>query len=157
MKKIVCALMLLCATVAFGQDKEIVPAEKGVVYGTPAANSALTIPAEELEQKATAAEYTGRVTGKVTEVCQAMGCWFKLQKKDGTTLMVKTKDHAFLLPQSLVGKTVAVDGTAKVKEVSEAQRRHLAEDAGKTKAEIEKIKGAQKEVQLVAAGVQVLD
>jgi hypothetical protein len=86
-----------------------------------------------------------------------MGCWFKIEKKDGTALMVKTKDHGYFLPQSLVGKTVAVDGVAKVKEVTEAQRRHLAEDAGKSKAEIEKIKGAQKEVQLVAAGVQVLE
>jgi hypothetical protein len=157
MKQLFFYLLLLCATAAFGQDDDIKPAAKGVVYGTPANNVTAAISAEELAQKTAGAEYSGRITGKVTEVCQAMGCWFKIEKKDGTALMVKTKDHGYFLPQNLVGKTVAVDGVAKVKEVTEAQRRHLAEDAGKTKAEIEKIKGTQKGVQLVAAGVQVLD
>lgn len=157
MKKLLSALLLFTATFSYAQDKEIKPAAKGVVYGSAAAQDAAAISTDELEQKAAAAEYTGRVTGKVTEVCQSMGCWFKLSKTDGTTLMVKNKDHGFFLPQSLVGKTVAVDGTATVKEVSEAQRRHLAEDGGKSKAEIEKIKGAEKQVQLIAAGVKVLD
>ena len=40
---------------------------------------------------------------------------------------------------------------------SEAQRKHFAEDGGKSKEEIEKIKGAEKQVQIVAAGVKVLD
>jgi hypothetical protein len=157
MKQLTLCLLLLCATALFAQDNEITPAKKGVVYGTPASNSATAISADELGNKVADAEYSGRITGKVTEVCQAMGCWFKIEKKDGTALMVKTKDHGYFLPQSLVGKTVAVDGVAKVKEVTEAQRRHLAEDAGKSKTEIEQIKGAEKEVQVVAAGVQVLD
>lgn len=157
MKQLLFSLLLLCATAAIAQDNDIAPAAKGVVYGTPVSQAVAAIGADELEQKAGTADYSGRITGKVTEVCQAMGCWFKIQKKDGTALMVKTKDHGYFLPQSLVGKTVVVDGVAKVKEVSEAQRRHLAEDAGKPKAEVEKIKGAVKEVQVVAAGVQVLD
>jgi hypothetical protein len=44
-----------------------------------------------------------------------------------------------------------------VKDVSEAQRRHLAEDAGKKAEEIGKIKGSTQEVQVVAKGVEVLD
>ncbi len=144
MKQLIFSLLLLCATASFAQDKDIKPAAKGVVYGMPASNGPVAISADELQQKAATSEYSGRITGKVTEVCQAMGCWFKIEKGDGTALMVKTKDHGFFLPQSLVGKTVAIDGVAKVKEVTEAQRRHLAEDAGKPKAEIEKIKGAKK-------------
>jgi len=54
---------------------------------------------------------------------------------------VKAKDHAFLMPKDIVGKTVVAEGEATVKEVSEAMRKHLAEDAGKSKEEIEKIKG----------------
>lgn len=157
MKRLLSSLLLLCATAAFAQEKDITPAAKGVVYSIPASGVATAIGADELEQKAATSEYNGRITGKVTEVCQAMGCWFKIQKKDGTALMVKTKDHRYFLPQSLVGKTVAIDGTAKVKEVTEAQRRHLAEDAGKPKEEIEKIKGTEKAVQVTAASVQVLD
>lgn len=156
MKKLFSAGMLVLALQAGAQEKTITPAAKGVVYGAPVATGAKAITTDELEQKAAAAEYNGLVTGTVTEVCQSMGCWFKLRKSDGSSLMVKNKDHAFFLPQSLVGKTVAVEGSARVKEVTEAQRRHLAEDAGKPKNEIEKIKGNTREVQLIASGVQVL-
>ncbi|MFN2458851.1 MAG: DUF4920 domain-containing protein [Chitinophagaceae bacterium] len=72
-------------------------------------------------------------------------------------MKVKSKDHAFFMPQDLVGRTVVVEGTASVKEVSEEKRKHFAEDAGKTKEEIKKIKGSEKEVQFIAKGVQVLD
>jgi len=36
-------------------------------------------------------------------------------------------------------------------------RKHYAEDAGKSKEEIAKIKGAEKDVQFSAKGVKVLD
>jgi hypothetical protein len=158
MKKVLCSLaILLVAFCSQAQDKDIAPAAKGVVYGTIAPAQTTAVSADEIENKITGAEYSGRITGKVTEVCQAMGCWFKLQKADGTSLVVKTKDHSFFLPQNLVGKTVTVDGTAKIKEVTEAQRKHFAEDGGKSKEEIEKIKGSEKQVQVVAAGVQVMN
>lgn len=128
--------MILSFSAAGAQEKELAPAQKGTTYGTVAVTNTVTITPDELEQKASSNEYNGRITGKVTEVCQAMGCWFKIEKGDGTTLMVKTKDHSFFLPQNLVGKTVAIDGTAKIKEVSEAQRKHFAEDGGKSKEEI---------------------
>ncbi len=41
--------------------------------------------------------------------------------------------------------------------MSEDKRKHFAEDAGKSKAEIKKIKGSEKEIQFVASGVKVLD
>jgi hypothetical protein len=31
----------------------------------------------------------------VAEVCKAEGCWIRLQKADGTTMMVRAKDHSF--------------------------------------------------------------
>ncbi len=158
MKKLLFSLLALSVVVAAqAQDSDIKPAAKGVTYGTVAAAQQTAIPVDELDAKMANNEFSGRITGKVTEVCQAMGCWFKVQKGDGTTVMIKTKDHSFFLPQNLVGKTVAVDGIAKIKEVTEAQRRHFAEDGGKSKEEIEKIKGSEKGVQVVAAGVKVLD
>jgi hypothetical protein len=90
-------------------------------------------------------------------VCKAEGCWIRLQKADGSSMMVRAKDHAFLMPENIVGKTVLVDGSAMVKEVSEEMRKHYAEDAGKSKAEIAKIKGPDKDVQFSARGVKVLD
>ncbi len=61
------------------------------------------------------------------------------------------------MPENLTGKNVLIEGTANVKEVSEDKRKHFAEDAGKSKAEIKKIKGSEKEIQFVASGVKVLD
>jgi hypothetical protein len=79
-----------------------------------------------------------------------------LKKDDGSLLLVRSKDHAFFMPVNLVGKTVVVEGEAQVKEVSEAQRRHYAEDAGKSKEEIEKITGAERQIVFMATGVKVL-
>ena len=81
----------------------------------------------------------------------------RLEKADGTSLMVKTKDHAFFMPLNIVGRTVVVEGTASAQQVTEAKRRHLAADAGKSKKEQQKIKGAATEVQFEATGVTVLD
>jgi hypothetical protein len=158
MKKILFAAAILFTLSAHAQDSsDIKPAAKGVVYGEAITAEGAALSPADLQAKLAAGAFEGKVTGRVKEVCKSMGCWIKLEKADGTTLMVKSKDHGFFMPQNLVGKTVVIEGTANVKEVTEAQRKHLAEDAGKSKAEIGKIKGAQKEVQFVAKGVEVVD
>lgn len=138
------------------QDKEKVQAAKGVVYGTVSEETSAVSP-DDISTKLVNDQYTGQLKGKVVEVCMAEGCWIRLQRKDGTSMMVRSKDHAFLMPENIVGKTVLVEGSATVKEVTEAMRKHYAEDAGKSKAEIAKIKGAEKDVQFSAKGVKVLD
>lgn len=158
MKKILFSALILLASAAYAQDaSEIKPAAKGVVYGEALSASSVLIHVNELNLQANNEQFRGRMTGKVTEVCKSMGCWIKLEKADGTTLTVRSKDHGFFMPQDLVGHTVAVEGEASVKEVSEEVRRHMAEDAGKSKAEIKKIKGATKQAEFVAKGVEVLD
>lgn len=157
MKKIFFSLCLFAALGAAAQDAEVKPAAKGVVYGDATVSEGTTTNVNDLQSKMAGAAFEGKVQGRVKEVCKAMGCWIRLEKADGTTLMVKSKDHAFTVPQDLIGHTVVVDGTASVKEVSEEKRRHFAEDAGKSKAEIKKIKGSEKEVQFVARSIQVVD
>jgi hypothetical protein len=157
MKKLFFSFLVVLAVSAHAQDGDIKPAAKGVVYGEAIATSGTALTPTDLQAKLANGVFEGKVTGKVKEVCKSMGCWIKLEKADGTTLMVKSKDHGFFMPQDLVGKTVVLEGTASVTEVSEAKRKHLAEDAGKSKDEIKKIKGAQKEVQFIAKGVEVLD
>jgi hypothetical protein len=155
--------VLLSAAVFFSlatkaqQNEAIQPAAKGVVYGAAITTNGAVVDVNSLQSKLTDGAFEGKVTGKVKEVCKSMGCWMTLEKADGSTVMVKTKNHAYFMPQNLVGKTVVVEGAAAAKEVSEAQRKHLAEDAGKSKEEISKIQGAQTEVQVVAKGVEVLD
>jgi hypothetical protein len=156
MKQISLSLLLFLALGAAAQTKEKTPAAKGVVYGV-VANEKLPATPDELPAKLVNNQYEGQLKAKVVEVCKAEGCWIKVQKKDGTAMLVRAQDHAFLMPENIVGKTVLIDGSATVKETSEEMRRHYAEDAGKSKEEIAKIKGAEKDIQFSAKGVKVLD
>jgi hypothetical protein len=112
---------------------------------------------DDLSNRLVENAFSGQIKGKVAEVCKAEGCWIRLQKADGTTMMVRAKDHAFLMPENIVGKTVLIEGDATVKEISEELRKHYAEDGGKSKEEIAKIKGSEKSVEFAAKGVKVLD
>lgn len=150
-------LALLALSLGAGaQDKEKVPAAKGVVYGKVSEEAAPVTP-DELPARLVNNAFEGQVKGKVVEVCRAEGCWIRVQKADGSSMLVRSKDHAFLMPENIVGKTVLIEGNATVKEVSEEMRKHYAEDAGKPKEEIAKIKGPEKDVQFSARGVKVLD
>ncbi len=115
------------------------------------------IKADDLESNLENNKYEGLVSGKVVEVCLEKGCWLRLEKADGTTLMVKAVDHGFAVPKDLVGKTVLAEGKAFVKEISEKQRKHFEKDAGKSKREIAKIKGSSKEIMFMANGVKVVE
>ena len=150
------ALFTIAAGAQEMHEKEKTQAAKGVVYGTVAEEKNV-VSADDLKSKLVNDKFEGQVKGKVIEVCKAEGCWIKLQRADGTSMMVRAKDHAFLMPENIVGKTVLVEGHATVKEVSEDMRKHYAEDAGKSKEEIAKIKGAEKDVQFAAKGVKILD
>jgi hypothetical protein len=156
MKKLLFSVLILITVAAHAQHKEKTPAAKGVVYGVVSEEKNL-INADELKSKLVNDQFQGQVKAKVVEVCKAEGCWIKVQRAGGSALMVRAKDHAFLMPENIVGKTVLIEGTATVKEVSEDMRRHYAEDAGKSKKEIAQIKGPEKDVQFTATGVKVLD
>jgi hypothetical protein len=156
MKSIIILMLIGFTLSTNAQIKEKVPAAKDVVYGQVSEEASPVI-VDELASKLVDNTFTGQIKGKVAEVCKAEGCWIRLQKADGTSMMVRAKDHAFLMPENIVGKTVLVEGSATVKETSEEMRKHYAEDAGKSKKEIAKIKGSEKSVEFAAKGVKVLD
>ena len=147
---LICSLAL--STMAWAQPKS---AEKGVTYGA-GTTEAGAIAATDLERNLKENKYEGKVSGKVIDVCQEKGCWMKLEKANGQTMMVKFKDYAFFMPKDIIGKNVVVDGEASVKETSVKQLRHYAKDAGKPEEEIKKITEPKKELQFVAKGVLVL-
>jgi len=156
MKKIFFSALILLAVGVSAQDKEKVQAAKGVVYGEISEESKPISP-DEIKTKLVDDKFEGQVKAKVTEVCKAEGCWIKVERKDGTSMMVRAKDHKFLMPENIVGKMVLIEGNATIKEVTEEMRKHYAEDGGKSKEEIAKIKGSEKDVQFAAKGVKVLD
>ena len=93
---------------------------------------------------------------EVLEVCQAKGCWMRLALPQGEAVMVRFKDYGFFVPKDLAGSEVIVQGRAFISEVSEADRKHLAEDGGATADEISAIQGSVREYGFEASGVQVL-
>jgi hypothetical protein len=154
MKSILSVLLCIVLSAAL-HAQAISPAEKGTTYGKGTTANG-SIPVDAIDKNIKDNRFEGKITGKVTEVCQEKGCWMKIQKQNGETLMVKFKDYGFFMPKDIVGKEVVLEGEATVKEVSVKQQKHYAEDAGKSKEEIAKIKSPKKELQFVASGVLVL-
>jgi len=131
------------------------PANKGMTFGEKTTAEG-AIAANDLGSKLKGAETAEvKVTGKVVEVCKAEGCWLRMETASGP-MLIKMKDHAFLVPLSMNGKTIVAEGTATLKETSVEMLRHYAEDAGKSKAEIEAIKEPKKEITMQAKGILVL-
>jgi hypothetical protein len=98
-----------------------------------------------------------KVTGKVSAVCKAKGCWMTMisEKPGQPDMRVTFKDYAFFMPKDIVGKTVVIDGFALVETTSVADQRHYAEDAGQSKEEIAKITTPKREMTFEAAGVVI--
>lgn len=154
MKPIVSLLMAISLSFsAFAQEPTAAAA--GVTYGAgTTAESAISV--QDLPGKMKENAFQGKITAVVTEVCQEKGCWMKIQREKNTPMMVKFKDYGFFMPKNIVGQKVVLEGVATEKEISIDQLRHYAEDAGKSKAEIKKIKKPQKDIQFTASGVLVL-
>lgn len=153
-------LVLLLGAAVFSQTlmaQDAESAKPGVVYGSFSEKGKTPISVNELEKTIGESKYDGKVQGKVVEVCKAMGCWAKLERADGSTVMIKVKDHEFAMPLDLIGRVVVAEGSAEVKVTSVSMLKHYAEDGGKSKEEIDKIKEPKKEVLMTVKGVKVVE
>lgn len=100
-----------------------------------------------------------KVKATVNEVCQAKGCWMTLSSPDSKAeeMMVKFKDYGFFVPKDIAGREVIIEGHAFREVTPVDELRHYAEDAGKSKEEIEKINTPKEEYKFLASGVLLLD
>lgn len=148
----------VCLIVSIAHAQQTIPsAQVGTHYGSPIeAEGAISVDALEstLQRKKI---YSGKVTGEVVQVCQKKGCFLTLKReKDQEPILVRFTDYAFFVPEDIAGKTVVLEGRAKVKETSVAWQQHYAEDMGKSKAEIAKINQPKRDISFVADGVLVV-
>jgi hypothetical protein len=97
-----------------------------------------------------------QLEGWISQVCQAEGCWMKLRNDGGEDILVKFKDHSFLIPKDLAGNAALVHGNATRKVIPVEERRHMAEDAGVSKEEIAKITEPKEEIRIEATGTVVI-
>jgi len=146
MKNILFFLALFTATAAFGQTTY---GEKTTVDGA--------IPASSLTSKMQSHRSLAiKLTGTVTSVCQREGCWLMVDIGGGEMMRVRFKDHAFVVPKDISGKTVVLDGRAYTSTTSVDMLRHYAMDAGKSKDEIEKITEPEVNLNYEARSVVVM-
>lgn len=130
------------------------PSGRGAVYGSkPQLNQTLSL--AEVQKRAAQLEGRDvRIAGNITGICPKKGCWLRLEDGD-QEVFVKFKDYSFFVPRHLSGHPVALEGRVKVETVSEAERRHYAEDAGKSPEEIAKIVGDEIQLTMLAHSVTI--
>ena len=164
MKKFIFLLVLGFSTVAFAQQAEHKgpPPGKALVgdsYGASVNADAKTVSTKKLQKKLKKSDKVDNtvVKGKVKEVCKAEGCWLTLETDNGERFFVKNKDHAFLVPLALEGKSVVVEGSAEKKITSVKELKHFAEDAKKPQSEIDAITKPKEEVRMQATGIKVVE
>ncbi|MCJ7468082.1 MAG: DUF4920 domain-containing protein [Maribacter sp.] len=94
-----------------------------------------------------------KFNARVIDVCQAKGCWMKLQLAHGKEVMVRFKNYAFFVPKNIAGKEVVVNGLAFVEDMSIEDQKHFAMDEGRTSNEIAQIIRPKRTYSFEADGV----
>ncbi len=91
--------------------------------------------------------------GIIKQVCQKKGCFFMLSAGE-KNIRVTFKDYKFFVPTDAAGTKVQLTGIFRIKDISEDQAKHYAKDAG---GDASKVMGPQKEYNIVAASVKIID
>lgn len=149
---VVCGFVLVVTSVvAMGGEKE-----EFITYGANAKVSEKIVTLEDAIKPENVGKVL-RISASIKQTCEKKGCWMVLT--DGKReVRITFKDYAFFVPkdQDVVrGKKAIAYGIISEKVLSEGKAKHYAEDAGKSKKEIAKIKGDQKEFTMVAESVSI--
>ena len=156
MKKITLTLAIIICSYFINAQPPAGHAKHGDTYGakiTEAGAINITEVPAMLKTKDTVAV---KVIAKVENSCSKKGCWMNLVIDDKNKAFVKMKDYGFFVPTEIAGKTIVLDGIAFTEQTSVAELKHYAEDAKKSKAEIDAIKESKKEIRFLANGILVI-
>ena len=97
------------------------------------------------------------VLGEIIDVCPKKGCWMNV-KVNTDTVFVKFKDYGFFVPKSgIEGKQVLMSGKIFRDTITVERLRHYAEDAKKSKDEIELITAPEYKINMIANAVAIRD
>ncbi|MCC6590821.1 MAG: DUF4920 domain-containing protein [Bryobacterales bacterium] len=102
---------------------------------------------------------TVQVKGKVTEVCQMMGCWMALvDPESAKSVRIKVNDGVIVIPKEAVGKMAVAEGPLNklqlTKEQAIGRAKHEAEEQGR-KFDPSTITSGQTIYQIQASGIIV--
>jgi hypothetical protein len=83
-------------------------------------------------------DYVGKtvqVQGKITAVCQMMGCWMELTNEAGQMVRIKVEDGVIVFPKDSAGKMAIAEGkftkTVLTREQAVAAAKEAAEESGR--------------------------
>ena len=98
-------------------------------------------------------DYNVKIEGEILSSCPMKGCWMKIRaEKD--TILVRFKDYGFFAPKAgIEGDKAIINGKMSIETLSVELLRHYAEDAGKSKDDIEKIIKPEVSLTFLADGV----
>jgi len=96
-----------------------------------------------------------KLEATIQSVCQKKGCWMNVDLGEGKSMMVRFKDYGFFVPMDASGRKAVMEGRAFREVLSVDMLRHYAEDAGKSKEEIEKITEPETRLSFEASGVLI--
>ncbi len=103
---------------------------------------------------------TVQVKGKITEVCQNMGCFMYLADADGKKIRIKVRDGEIVFPKDGAGKTAVAEGKfvkiEMTREQAIAAAKEEAKDNGKP-FDPDSIKGAVTTYQIQGTGAVITD
>ena len=97
------------------------------------------------------------ISGQIIDVCPKKGCWMNV-KVNTDTVFVKFKDYGFFVPKTgIEGKHILMSGNIFRDTISVERLRHYAQDAKKSKEEIELIKVPEYKINMIANAVAIRD
>ncbi|WP_226388821.1 DUF4920 domain-containing protein [Penaeicola halotolerans] len=158
-KQIAIFSLALCCTLACSSPQEtentVASTEAPVAgsYGDPITTEEAISAADLKMVLAGQPVFEGKVTGVIEEVCSKKGCWLTMDLGNGEKMRVTFKDYGFFVPKNSAGYKVTIQGIAKQTTTDVATLRHYAEDAGKSKEEVEAINAPKVEYAFEAEGV----
>jgi hypothetical protein len=132
-----------------------ISAQKKATFGDKITDKDFVLADEFLEKLGNNDSLEIKLKAPITSVCQKKGCWMHVDLGNGKSMMVRFKDYGFFVPIDAAGDEVIMQGKAFKEVLSVEMLRHYAEDAGKSKAEIEKINQAEEILTFEASGVIV--
>jgi len=99
------------------------------------------------------------VEGRITEVCEMMGCWIMIEDPDaGRSVRFKVEDGVITFPMEVQGKIARAEGVVSVRELTAdeqiAEGEHHADETGTT-FDASTVTGPKVRIQLEGEGALV--
>ena len=132
-----------------------IPSDGYLKRGAPIGDSKKVSLNNVLKDPSKYAGRTVRIKGVVVRSCKMEGCWAEIAaKKDGKSVRVKMKDHAFFIPLQSAGAKARAEGVFTVKTLSKAEVDHMIKDDG-AKFTNRNADGSVTEVSFEATGIEL--